>query len=41
LCRNYLLKQVTERKIERVIEVRGRRRRRRKQLLGDLKEKRK
>lgn len=41
LRRNYILKHVTERKIERRIEVRGRRRRRRKQFLDDIKEKRK
>jgi len=40
LSRNYLLKHVTEGKIERKTEVRGRRKRRRKQLLDDLKEKR-
>jgi hypothetical protein len=40
LCRNYFLYQVTEGKIERRIEVRGRRRRRGKQLLRDLKKKR-
>jgi len=41
LRRNCFLKRVTERKIEGRIEVTGRRgRRRRKQLLGDLKEKR-
>jgi hypothetical protein len=41
LRRNYILKHVTEGKIERRIEVRGRRRRRRKQFLDDIKEKRK
>ena len=38
--RNYLIKHVTEGKIERRIEVAGRRGRRPKQLLDDLKEKR-
>jgi hypothetical protein len=40
LCRNCLLKHVIEGKIEGRIEVMGRRGRRRKQLLDDLKEKR-
>jgi hypothetical protein len=40
LRRNCLLKHVIERKIQGRIEVRGRRGRRRKQLLDDLKEKR-
>ena len=39
--RNGLLKRVIKGKIEIMIEVTGRRRRRRKQLLGDLKESRK
>jgi hypothetical protein len=41
LCRNYLLKHVTEGKIEGKKEVTGRRRRRRKQLPEYFKEKRK
>jgi hypothetical protein len=41
LRRNCLLKHVTEGKLERRIEVSGRRGRRRKQLLDDLKERRK
>jgi hypothetical protein len=40
LCRNCLLKHVIEGKIEGGIEVPGRQRRRRKQLLCDVKEKR-
>jgi hypothetical protein len=40
LCRNCLVKYVIEGKIEGRIEVTGRRGRRRKQLLNDLKEKR-
>ena len=40
LCRNCLLKRVIEVEIEGRIEVTGRRGRRRKQLLGDLKENR-
>jgi hypothetical protein len=40
LRRNCLLKHVSEGKIERSLEVTGRRVRRRKQLLADLKEKR-
>ena len=40
LCRNCLLKRVIERKIEGRIEMTGRRGRRSKQLLDDLKEKR-
>jgi hypothetical protein len=40
LRRNCLLKQIIEGKIEGGIDVRGRRGRRRKQLLSDLKEKR-
>jgi hypothetical protein len=40
LCRNCLLKHVIEGKLERRIEMTGRRGRRRKQLLYDLKEKR-
>jgi hypothetical protein len=40
LCRNCLLKNVIEGKIEGRIEMTGRRGRRRKQLLDDLKEKR-
>jgi hypothetical protein len=40
LCRNCLLKHVIEGKIEGRIEVMGRRGRRHKQLLDDLKEKR-
>jgi hypothetical protein len=40
LCRNCLLKHVIERKVEGRIEMTGRRRRRCKQLLDDLKEKR-
>jgi hypothetical protein len=39
LRRNYLLKRVFEGKLEGKIETTGRRGRRRKQLLGDLKEK--
>jgi hypothetical protein len=39
-CRNHIIKHVTEEKIERRIEVMGRRRRRTKQLLDDLKERR-
>jgi hypothetical protein len=39
LCRNCLLKHGTEGKIEGRIEVKGRRRIRRKQLLDNLKEK--
>ena len=39
LSRNRLLKHVSESKIEGRIEVTGRRERRRKQLLNDLKEK--
>jgi hypothetical protein len=38
LCRNCLLKHIIEGKIEGMIEVPGRRGRRRKQLLDDLKE---
>jgi hypothetical protein len=38
LCRNCLLKHVIERKIEVRLEVTGRRRKRRKQLLDDLTE---
>jgi hypothetical protein len=41
LCRNCLLKHVIEGKLEGRIEMTGRRGRRRKQLLDDLKEKRK
>ena len=37
LCRNCLIKHVTEGKIEEAVEVRGRQGRRRKQLLDDLK----
>ena len=37
LCRNYLLKQVTEEKVEGRKEVTGRRGRRSKQLLNDFK----
>jgi hypothetical protein len=40
LCRNCLLKHVIEGKLERKMEVMGRKGRRRKQLLDDLKEKR-
>jgi hypothetical protein len=40
LRRNCLLQRVTERKIQRGIEVTGKRRRRRRKLLDDLKEKR-
>jgi len=40
-CRNILLKHVTEGRIKDRIEVRGRRGRRGKQLLDDLKDKRK
>jgi hypothetical protein len=40
LCRNCLLKHVIEGKIEGRIEVTGKRRRRRKQLLEDLEERR-
>jgi hypothetical protein len=40
LRRNFLLKHVIERKLEGRIEMTGRRGRRRKQLLDDLKEKR-
>jgi len=40
LCRNFFLKLVTAGKIERRIEVAGRRGRRSKELLDDLKEKR-
>jgi hypothetical protein len=40
LCRNCHLKYVIEGKLERRIEIMGRRGRRRKQLLDDLKEKR-
>jgi hypothetical protein len=40
VCRNYLLKQVIEGKLEGRIEMNGRRGRRRKQVLDDLKEKR-
>jgi hypothetical protein len=40
LCRNCLLRQVIEGKIEGGIEVTGRRGRRRRKLLDDLKEKR-
>jgi hypothetical protein len=38
LCRNCLLRQVIERNIKEVIEVTGRRGRRRRKLLDDLKE---
>jgi hypothetical protein len=38
LCRNCFLKHIIERKIEGMMQERGRRRRRRKQQLGDLKE---
>jgi hypothetical protein len=41
LCRNCLLEHITEGKVERRMEVMGRRGRRRKQLLADLEEKRK
>jgi hypothetical protein len=37
LCRNFLLKHITEGKIEGGMEVTGRRGKRRKQLLNDLK----
>jgi len=40
LCRNWLIKNVTEGKIERGLEVTGRRGKRSKQLLSDFKEKR-
>ena len=40
LCRNWLIKHVTEGKIERRLAVTGRRGKRSKQLLSDLKEKR-
>ena len=40
LCKSCLLKHVIERKIEGGIEVTGRQRRRRKQLLDDLNERR-
>jgi hypothetical protein len=40
LCRNCLLKHVIEGKIEDRVEMTGRRRRRHKQLLDDLREKR-
>ena len=40
LARNCLLKHIIERRIEDRIEVTGRQGRRRKQLLGDLKDKR-
>jgi hypothetical protein len=40
LCRNCLLQRVIEGKIKGVVEVTGRRGRRRKQLFGDLNEKR-
>jgi hypothetical protein len=40
LCRNYLLQQVIEGKIKGRIEVTGRRGRRRRKLLDDLKERR-
>jgi hypothetical protein len=40
LCRNFLLKHMIEGKLEGTIEMTGRRGRRRKQLLDDLKEKR-
>jgi hypothetical protein len=40
LCRNCLLRQVIEGKIKGGIEVAGRQRRRRRKLLGDLKERR-
>jgi hypothetical protein len=40
LCRNFLLQQVIEGKIEGWIEVKGRRGRRRRKLLDDLKERR-
>jgi hypothetical protein len=40
LCRNCLLQRVTEGKIKRGIEVTGRRGRRRRKLLDDLKERR-
>jgi hypothetical protein len=40
LCRNCLLQQVIEGKINGGIEVRGRRGRRRRKLLGDIKESR-
>jgi AmiR/NasT family two-component response regulator len=40
LCRNYLLQQVSEGKIKGGIEVTGRRGRRRRKLLDDVKERR-
>jgi hypothetical protein len=40
LCRNCLLRQVTEGKIKGRIEVTGRRERRRRKLLDDVKERR-
>jgi len=40
LCRNCLLQRVIERKIKAGVEVTGRRGRRRKKLLDDLKERR-
>jgi hypothetical protein len=39
LCRNCRLKNITEGKVEGMVEVTGRRGRRRKELLDDLKEK--